>query len=234
MQVFIYARMPDSLVIPARFNGPPGSGHGGYTCGSVAALVEGDAEVELRAPPPLDTPLDVVHSDGTVEVMNGDVLVARGRPVEIEVDVEQPVDIDTARAASDLESWSANHPFPTCFACGPLRQDGLREFPGRVNGREVFACTWTPEDSSPLFVWTALDCPTSAPVANAGWDPPVVLARLAVHQVRPPEAGRTHAVVSWKLGVDGRKRHGAAALFDEDGGLCAYSKALWIELRPTA
>lgn len=232
--MFIYVRMPDSLVIPRRFNGPPGTGHGGYTCGSVAALLDGPAEVELRAPPPLDTPLDVIRADGAVEVMHGHLLVARGRRVEFEIEVEDPVDIETARAASDPERWAAGHPFPTCFACGPLRDDGFRQFPGKVPGREVLACAWTPEETSPLMIWTALDCPTSAPVANAGWDPPVVLARLAVRQARRVEAGRPHAVVSWRLGVDGRKRHGAAALFDEDGGLCAYSKALWIELRPTA
>ena len=29
--------MTESLVIPARFCGPPGSGNGGYVCGRIAA-----------------------------------------------------------------------------------------------------------------------------------------------------------------------------------------------------
>ncbi len=46
--------VPDSLSIPARFNGPLDSGNGGYCAGLVAGLVEGPAEVNLRRPVPLD------------------------------------------------------------------------------------------------------------------------------------------------------------------------------------
>ena len=52
--------MTDTLTIPACFNGPPTSANGGYTCGRVAQLVGAEvAEVSLRSPPPLDTPLSV-------------------------------------------------------------------------------------------------------------------------------------------------------------------------------
>ena len=46
--------IPASLSIPARFNGPPASGNGGYSCGVLAACVAGPARVRLHAPPPLD------------------------------------------------------------------------------------------------------------------------------------------------------------------------------------
>jgi hypothetical protein len=49
-----------TLTIPARFNGPPSSANGGYTCGLVAGLVGTEvASVSLRAPPPLERPLAV-------------------------------------------------------------------------------------------------------------------------------------------------------------------------------
>ena len=68
--------MAESLTIPAHCNGPPGSGQGGYTCGVVAALVDGDSvRVSLRAPPPLERPLTVERGDG-LTVLDGDTVVA--------------------------------------------------------------------------------------------------------------------------------------------------------------
>jgi len=49
----------DELVIDPRFNGPVGSANGGYTCGLVAGLLDGIAEVTLRRPLPLGRPLPV-------------------------------------------------------------------------------------------------------------------------------------------------------------------------------
>ena len=40
--------------IPSRFNGPPLSGNGGYSCGVLAAFIDGPAQVRLHVPPPLD------------------------------------------------------------------------------------------------------------------------------------------------------------------------------------
>ena len=53
--------MPESLSIPARFNGPLDSGNGGYSAGLIAGFMGGAAEVDLRRPVPLDTRLDVVR-----------------------------------------------------------------------------------------------------------------------------------------------------------------------------
>ena len=85
--------------------------------------------------------------------------------------------------------------------------------------------------TAPEQAWAALDCPTSAPVANFGEGPPCVLARLTARIDSPPEPGRPHVVLSWPLGLEGRKRHAGAALFSEDGLPLAVSRALWIELR---
>jgi hypothetical protein len=115
----------------------------------------------------------------------------------------------------------------------------MRLVPGAL-GDGRFAAEWIPDESladgngrvRPECVWAALDCPTSAPVANIAAGPPMVLARLAAAVARPVEAAERHAIVSWPLAVDGRKRQGAAALFDSEGRLLGASRALWIELRP--
>ena len=83
--------MTDALTIPAFFNGPPSSGNGGYTCGRVAELVDAEvAEVSLRSPPPLDTPLELERDGERVLVRDGDTLVAEAAPGEPFVDVPDP------------------------------------------------------------------------------------------------------------------------------------------------
>jgi hypothetical protein len=233
----------DALTIPAFFNGPPTTGNGGYTCGRVAQLLGGEVvEVSLRSPPPLDTPLSVGRDGERLTVRDGETLVAVAAPSELLVDVPDPVpDREIAAAEnSGREHWARGHPFPTCVVCGPAREDGLGIFPSQLPGRDgMFGARWTPEESSddgngcvrPELVWAALDCPTSAPVANFGDGPAMVLASLTARLGCPLRVGEPHTIVSWALGEDGRKHWSAAALFDPDGILLCASRALWIELK---
>jgi hypothetical protein len=235
----------ETLTIPSRFNGPPGSANGGYTCGQVAQLVATEeVEVSLRAPPPLERPLEVVREGERVELRDADTLVAEGGPTELLLEVPDAVPRDEVAAAepAGLERWRADHPFPTCVVCGPERErgDGMRIFPARLPDRDgVFGACWTPGELAddgegfvrPELVWAALDCPTSAPVMNDGKDPPVVLASLTARLGCPVRAGEPHTILSWGLDVDGRKRRAAAALYDPDGIMICVSRALWIELR---
>jgi hypothetical protein len=238
--------VPETITIDPRFNGPPDSGNGGYTCGVLAGFVEAEvAEVTLRLPPPVGKPLDVVAGDdGAVVLRDGDAVIAEARPTQLAAHAPAPVDITEAAIASEDSPFldTHTHPFPTCFVCGPLREaaDGLRIFSGPVAQRDVYAAPWTPDPSlgatlPPELVWAALDCPTSVPVAN---DPdgadfrPIVLARLAARILAPVTAGREHTIVSWPIAIDGRKRHAGAALYAHAGDLVAVSRALWIELKP--
>ncbi len=143
-------------------------------------------------------------------------------------------------AAAGLGDWSGGHPFPTCFVCGPGRVegDGMRIFPGAL-GDDRYAADWTPDESladpsgavRPECVWAALDCPTSAPGANWGQGPAVVLGRLAASLEGEVRAGEPHALVSWRTGHEGRKREAACVLLDAAGVVLARSRAVWIELR---
>jgi hypothetical protein len=237
--------LPETLTIPARFNGPPGSANGGYTCGRVAQLVGAEeVEVSLRTPPPLERALEVVRDGERVELRDGDTLVAEGRPTELLMDVPEPLPRDEVAEAEEAgrEVWTAKHPFPSCVVCGPDRDrgDGMRIFPAELAGRDgLYGACWTPGEEHgdgdgwvrPELVWAALDCPTSAPVANFGEGPLMVLATLAARLGCPVRVGEPHTILSWGLEVDGRKRRAAAALYDSDGILTCASRALWIELR---
>jgi hypothetical protein len=237
----------DTVTIPARFNGPPDSGNGGYTAGVVAAaLGAASAEVTLKAPPPLERPLDVEHCGDSVVVRDGETVVALAAAATVDLEVPAPVAFGTATATAEHSLfWDADrHPFPSCFVCGPLRRDGdgLRIFAGPTGEGALCAAAWTPDPAMAgpdgrlpdELIWAALDCPTSAPIMNDPDAPdyrPCVLARLAVRIDRPVVADERHVVLSWPLEVNGRKREAAAALYTADGELCAVSRALWIELR---
>jgi hypothetical protein len=241
--------MDGSVTIDPRFNGPPQSGNGGYTCGRLALFVDAAAaEVTLRLPPPVGRELEVERVDGGGAVLrDGDAVVAEARPAEVAADAPQPVDCAEAIHAEKDSPFldETTHPFPTCFVCGPARTagDGLRIFAGPVAQRDVFGAPWTPDAAlagadgalPSELVWAALDCPTSVPVANDPDDPdfrPIVLARLAARILAPVRAGRPHTIVSWPIEIDGRKRYAGAALHTDAGELVAVSRALWIELKP--
>lgn len=231
------------LRIPARFNGPPGSANGGYTCGLVAALLDHQpCEVSLRAPPPLERELSVEHVTEGLIVRDGETMVAQARRGVLDLEPGETVGITDAEQASAAgrERWTKAHPFPTCVVCGPDREpgDGFEIFPGPL-GDGRFAATWTPHSSmvagdatvGPEYVWAALDCPSSAPLANWGLGAPIVLARLTASIDAPVIAGAPHAIVSWEIARDGRKREAGCVLFDSAGAVLARARALWIELR---
>jgi hypothetical protein len=231
----------DALTIPARFNGPPGSANGGYTCGRVAELVGAEvSQVSLRAPPPLETTLEVVREGDRVELRDRETLVAEGTPAELLLDVPDAVPQAEVAGAVERgrERWAHGHPFPTCVVCGPDRPDGFGITPAPLGHDGLFGACWTPDADgewvSPELVWAALDCPTSAPVANFGEGPAMVLAGLTARLGCPVRADEPHTILSWALGEDGRKHWAGAALYDSAGILTCASRALWIELREKA
>ena len=231
----------DALTIDSRFCGPEGAANGGYLGGLLAARLGGEAEVTFRRPAPLGRPLQV-------EPRDGGALVLRDRDVELAEAVRAVVDVTVPPAVSRAEAEAAtrcfprfvDHPIPRCFVCGPARAagDGLRIFPGQVEGRDVLAAPWTPDATlagrdgvvEPEFLWAALDC-AGAFAVN---EPPrglALLGRLAARVLIPVEAGTPCVVVAWSLGTEGRKLQAGTAVFSASGDLAAVARATWILVR---
>lgn len=230
-----------TLEIAKRFCGPPASANGGYFCGLVASLGTETLTVRLMKPPPLDTRLEAQESpdDGVITVRHGQEVIAQARrspPLVLEPPAP-PSYVETLEASLHYPGFT-EHPFPTCFVCGPQRArgDGLRVFAGPVAGREIFAAPWVPDTSldrgdgkvRPEFMWAAMDCPGCFAANKSGrgtW----LLGEFTAHVDRCVHVGEPCRVVAWHISSKGRKHEAGTALFDEDGELCARAKAIWIE-----
>jgi hypothetical protein len=230
--------MNETITIDRRYCGPPESGNGGYVCGLVAGLIGETAEVTLRLPPPLDRPLTVVRANDSVELRDGDSIVATGVPADVDLDVPGKVTFEDAEEASARYPAFDNHVFPTCFVCGPQRADGdgLRIFPGAVTGRPIVAAPWTPDASvcengvaRAEIVWAALDCPSGFAALDFSKEK-AVLGRFAARLLGPVREGGRYVVAGWPLGEERHKRFAGSALFAEDGTLVACARATWVML----
>ena len=262
------------LTIAPRFCGPAASGNGGWTAGSVAALVPGrehedrcrswpTIEATLRRPPPLDVAMRVEHlaagdtadtggSGGPLTVLAlGDDRVVEVRTVEEEIVPVEQVPLAEARAAMATYPGLRQHPFPSCFVCGPERAegDGLRIFPGPVtpvaDGSTRVASVWTPHPStgedyheyvddvpraSLPVTWAALDC-------SGGWaadleERMMVLGRMSAEIDALPAIGEEHVIVGQLLGVEGRKSLTATTMYDADGRIVGRARHTWIAVDP--
>ena len=230
----------ESVSIPARFNGPPNSANGGYTCGLVAAAIGPSASVRLMRPPPLEVPMTRRREeDGSVRLVHGRATIAEGRAARPEVRVPEPPTLTAAWRAA--ESYAGRRPechaFPTCFVCGPRRgADGMRISPGRTGSDGLLACPWIPMAAlatgafvDPLFVWAALDCPSGfacMPPAST-----TVLATMTARLEAPVHPLRAYVVTAWPLGSVGRKHWAGSAIHQADGRLIAVAETMWITLR---
>jgi hypothetical protein len=229
-----------SLIVAHRFCGPPSSANGGYFSGIIACLLNETTTVRLLKPPPLDTVMTLQeNADGVVEVRLGNEVIAQARPGNVPLETPPaPPHIAVVEASTRYTGFD-QHPFPTCFVCGPQRArgDGLRIFPGALGQTTLVAAPWVPDESlsrgdakvKPEFMWAALDCP--------GWHAVMPDARVALlgeftaHVDRCVHVGESCTVIGWHVASNGRKHEAGTALFDEDGVLCARARALWIEPR---
>ena len=213
------------MIIPPRFNGPPHSANGGYACGLISEALGGGFEVLLRHPPPLGVELDLVGH----ELKQGDVVIAEARRMtESVLDAPEPVSLEDAEAASSRYPGFEHHAYPTCFTCGPERDDGLGIFPGPVDGREgVVAAPWTPREARPEIVWAALDCPGGWAIDDFQREG-VMLGTMGAAIAAMPPLGEPSVVIGWRIGEDGRKRFAGSALLSTGGDLLAAARSTWI------
>lgn len=209
----------------------------------VASHLGGPCECTLRKPVPLERQLQIETLPGVVRLLDGQDLIIDAIKSEIGNHLPPATSLEIAERAASQSPAFQNHPFPTCFTCGPERAqgDGLRIFPGRVGGQPdengMFAAPWVPDASltnggpivRPEFVWAAMDCPTGF-AAGFPWRGTLVTGRLAVEQLLPVYPSRPYVVMSWPAGSEGRKFHAGAALYSPEGDLCAKARATWIKL----
>lgn len=235
----------DELIIAGRFNGPVGSGNGGYTAGLVASRLPPPpaagqaAQVTLRVPPPLDTPLRLSPTgDGIQVYADGGQLVAEAAPVELPDEPPiPPIAYPDAVAASAAYPGFVDHPFPTCYVCGPRRPagDGLRIFPGPLPDGRTAAAWLVPEGCTEVTVWAALDCPGGWAILAPGR--PYVLGRMAAVIAQVPPAGAACVVLGEVVATAGRKAQVRTALYGADGPdwpdgsrLLAQARSTWIAI----
>jgi hypothetical protein len=230
--------MPESIEIPSRFNGPRGSGNGGYAAGLVAGLLGGEAEVNLRSSVPLDTELQVARGeDETVQVLEGNKLVADGRAVRVDLEPPGPVSLGEARQAAERYRGSPDDMFSTCFVCGKSREDSFGVFAGRVEDRDLVATPWTPPpwtagpsgQVKPEFIWAALDCPTYFATYVNEENAVSFLVRFSVRIEVSVPANTEHIVTAWPVKAEGRKRQAGSALLSAEGETLAVASALLVE-----
>jgi hypothetical protein len=227
-----------SLTVPTRFCGPPDSGNGGYTCGLLAKELGGVLECTLRTPVPLDVPLEIERTQAGGFLRYDGKIVVEANPTTIAVTPPAPISVQAATEAMAFSpALDPRHPFPTCFVCGPKRgiHDGLRIFPAPATG-EVHVAAWVPNPEfgssdqlvRPEFLWAAMDCPTgfAAGFPMAG---KLVTGRLAVQHLKGIRTEAGCVLMSWPLGIEGRKHFSAACLYQDDE-LCAVAKATWIRV----
>jgi hypothetical protein len=222
------------MIIGRTFNGPPGTGNGGYTAGLVASHLDpagGEvAEVTLRLPPPLETPLRVVPTPRGIEVYGeGARLVAEASPVPLADPPPPAVSYDEAVAAAASYPGFVDHPFPTCYVCGPQRPDGLRIFPGPLGDGRGMAAPWqVPEGVSAVTMWAALDCPGGWAIIGPGR--PYVLGRMAARVLAVPPAGASCVAVGAVVSTEGRKAQVRSAVYGPGGEPVAYARSTWIAI----
>ncbi len=230
-----------SLTIPARFNGPPNSGNGGYSCGALAGYIDGPARVRLHVPPPLDRELAVVSTeDGKLELRDGDILVGSASSCELDMEIPEPPTLEQATKASEGFLCFHEHVFDTCFVCGPGRpaHDGLELFPGPVDDWQLLACSWQPREDllddegyiRPEILWSALDCPGYFAAMGENIRH-AVLGELDANIISRVKGTQPLVVFAWPIEEDGRKLYAGTAIARTDGSLVAYSKSTWILLK---
>ncbi|MGH8310384.1 MAG: hypothetical protein ACRETX_11410 [Steroidobacteraceae bacterium] len=228
------------ITIGARFCGPPDSGNGGYVAGMLAGQSLAQVRVRLCKPPPLNAPLIVHHlDDGRLELKRDRDLIAEAERHQLQLQAPSAPSYVDALNASRGYSGFRQHPYPTCFVCGPqrMRGDGLRIFPGAWGDDGSVAAPWMPDESlcgadgkvCSEFMWAALDCPGYFAAVDDGRR--LLLGQIAAQVDRRVHAAESCVVVGWKLGREGRKHIVGTALYDDDGEPCARAVATWIEVR---
>lgn len=238
-----HSGVTDTITIEARFRGPPHSGNGGYVAGLLAHHAGGHRAVMMRAPAPLDAPLQLHGETEPVCLRHGDTLVAEAAladPATLPIVPPAPT-LLAARAAG--ERAVSYHPI--CFCCGDrvAPGEGLNVQTGQLADapKGHVAGIWTVEPSlcdpdgraSEEHVWAAIDCPGFyAWVAFEGRHG-ALTGTMQAAVLEWPGAGEACIVLAWPLQqLSERRRTAGVALFGADRRLMARGVQTWIKMMP--
>lgn len=235
------------IVVGQQFCGPPNSGNGGYCCGVLAKGIEGPATAVLRARIPLDVGLKLQVGAQAAELFDGEgALIAKGMAATAAElpEVPPPPSLAGAKDAESRYVGLTQRVHPTCFSCGPERDEGhgLKVFAGQLAGAPAghVACPWTPHANfaddqglTPVeVIWAALDCPGFfAWVVKEGRHG-ALLGTMTGEVLRRPKAGEACIVTAWPIARDGRKETAGVALHTAEGELLARAHQVWIMMGP--
>lgn len=219
-------------MVDARYNGPPGTGNGGWTAGLIGVFItDGLAEVTLQKPPPLETPLTVIYTEHGLRVTAPDgAVIATAKSRMDDIDPVLSVSHSEAAEASTRYPGYGQHHFPTCFVCGPDRPDGLKVYPGKLADGRTAAIFKAPADVSETTIWAALDCPGGWTVIDETH--PWVLGRLSVAVSEVPKPGQECVVMGELVSEQGRKAVVRTTLYSPSDVVLARAAATWIAIPP--
>jgi hypothetical protein len=237
------------LVIGRGFNGPRLSGNGGYVGGVMAERFtrrlggDGTVEITLRAPVPVDKPLQVVHEADALMLRDRATLLCEARAGSVAHLKPPPAPSDWLDVMRRGEEGGSpeDSDFGECIVCGRGRAigDGLRVLGSAGPEPGTSLSCWLPHVNHAdnrgrirsEFVWGALDCPGAFAAQDPGDFRPALTGRMTAKVIERPQAGERCAVVGWRIGEEGRKLYSGTALYTERGRLCAPASCTWILLR---
>ena len=234
-----------SIRIPEWFQGPTGTGNGGWSAAEFSKVVGESASYAIRAPVPLDTELEVTKHDTGWQVTNTTgpepVVILEAEPWKPSVASTTPVSIEEAIAARGRFAMSGElHPVPFCFSCG-VQHDSMNVHAGPL-GDGRYATDWTVPQWATAgdgtvnrgAVWAALDCASAWYVCCEPSFTYAFTVQYAVEIVEPILPGGTYAIVAWsgdaEPGWQGRKRQATSAAFDDAGVCVAKADSLWVSV----
>lgn len=228
-----------SIIVERRYQGPSQSANGGYIAGALAELIEGPAEITLRAPPPLETPMALSAVDGGYDLMLDDQLIGSVRPGAYSVNVPpKPADADILEALPNYPG-AKNSPIPHCFVCGVKGKVGeaLRVFASPVEGHDLVAANWVPDEGlagedgylPERYVFAALDCPGAYAFYEES-EGSMLLGRIVGEVTGRVRAGDKCTVLAWREGAEGRKAWAGSAVLGPDDQVVASAYATWIRV----
>ncbi|MEO8557543.1 MAG: hypothetical protein ABI439_00660 [Rhodospirillales bacterium] len=239
----------EPIVVARRFHGPPDSGNGGYVSGLLgvrAARLGQAAEVTLRAPIPLDRPLQLQREGDHLALNDGTTPIATAKPAgDFRLDVPVLPSWNEAVACSQHGGSGVESEFHQCFVCGAGRKpgDGLRvlaqHIPARDGKPAMALAAWQPHDTfagpdgtiPPEFLWSALDCPGAVAVLSDDDERIILTGRMTGQVDHLPRSGERCVVAGWAMGGEGRKLYSGTAVVDAAGRVLARAFITWIVVR---